>query len=133
MCEALERLMADVIEEQVNQKIEEAKNEIKHRQIPVLIFFLTLQLYIPHPLLMQEHEATYMLDLSGAFSRLSRLPSSFLIFPYKQQIHFESFPLSYAIASSSPSFKSSNNELIEIISCYLNIQYIVNQVRCRCR
>ena len=84
MCEALERLMDDVIEEQVNQKIEEArienirkiikafnvsaeqamdilqipqnrrafilsylqyyqiavlKNEIKHRQIPVLIFF----------------------------------------------------------------------------------------------
>ena len=28
MCEALERLMADVIEEQVNQKIEEAKNEL---------------------------------------------------------------------------------------------------------
>lgn len=28
MCEALERLMADVIEEQVNQKIEETKNEL---------------------------------------------------------------------------------------------------------
>lgn len=27
MCEALERLMADVIEEQVNQKIEEARIE----------------------------------------------------------------------------------------------------------
>ncbi len=47
MCEALERLMADVIEEQVNQKIEEARIENIRKIMKAFCFCRTGYGYSP--------------------------------------------------------------------------------------